>query len=285
MMPVLGTRRVASGPDPVPDRSGPATTTGPSGRPPSSASLESKSTYASDPIPPAESAYQVSSGDLPPTDACLARLPAPPGPEPRESELADASLEQTTSGPPIRPHPGGDQAPPHPATMTPRQRARRDRLIEAALALLEEDDYEQVQVKDVADRAGVSLGTLYNYFSSKERLFAEVLVRWADSLPTNVRSRPLEQARPADRLMEVVHRALRAFERRPQMARPGERDHHVDRSTRDRPHGPYEPGHHGRLHAGARHHGSGAGPADGRRGQRSLRRGRTRVVTGTDLNR
>jgi TetR/AcrR family transcriptional regulator, cholesterol catabolism regulator len=51
--------------------------------------------------------------------------------------------------------------------MTPRQRARRDRLIEAALALLEEDDYEQVQVKDVADRAGVSLGTLYNYFSSK----------------------------------------------------------------------------------------------------------------------
>ncbi|HUJ65008.1 MAG TPA: TetR family transcriptional regulator [Acidimicrobiales bacterium] len=103
--------------------------------------------------------------------------------------------------------------------MTPRQRARRDRLIEAALALLEEDDYDRIQVKDVADRAGVSLGTLYNYFSSKERLFAEVMVRWADSLPTNVRSRPLEQARPADRLIEVVHRALRAFERRPQMAR------------------------------------------------------------------
>jgi AcrR family transcriptional regulator len=103
--------------------------------------------------------------------------------------------------------------------MTPRQRARRDRLIEAALALLETDEYEQIQVKDVADRADVSLGTLYNYFSSKERLFAEVLVRWTSSLPVNVRKRPPELAPPADRLIEVVHRALRAFERRPQMAR------------------------------------------------------------------
>jgi TetR/AcrR family transcriptional regulator, cholesterol catabolism regulator len=108
---------------------------------------------------------------------------------------------------------------PHPATMTPRQRARRERLIQAALAMLETEEYERVQVKEVADRAHVSLGTLYNYFSSKERLFAEVLVHWADSLPTNVRSRPLKAAPPADRLREAVHRALRAFERRPQMAR------------------------------------------------------------------
>lgn len=103
--------------------------------------------------------------------------------------------------------------------MTPRQQARRKRLIEAALVMLETEEYEKVQVKEVADRAHVSLGTLYNYFSSKERLFAEVLVEWADSLPTNVRSRPLKAAPPADRLREAVHRALRAFERRPQMAR------------------------------------------------------------------
>ena len=103
--------------------------------------------------------------------------------------------------------------------MTPRQRARRDRLVEAALALLESNDYERIQVKDVADEAGVSLGTLYNYFSSKDHLFAEVLVRWADNLPTNIRNRPLRQGNPVDRLAEAVHRALRAFERRPQMAR------------------------------------------------------------------
>lgn len=112
-----------------------------------------------------------------------------------------------------------EQRIPHPATMTPRQLDRRDRLIDAAISLLQTEDYEKVQVKEVADQAGVSLGTLYNYFYSKERLFAEALVKWADSLPANIRNRPLRAASPADRLKEAVHRALRAFERRPQMAR------------------------------------------------------------------
>ena len=129
--------------------------------------------------------------------------------------------------------------------MTPRQRDRRNRLIDAALAMLAEEDYERIQVKDVAETAGVSLGTLYNYFSSKERLFAEALVRWADSMPTNIRQRPLRHAGPAEQLKEAVHRALRAFERRPQMARlvhvlemsadgfAGELLHRMDLATTD----------------------------------------------------
>ena len=88
---------------------------------------------------------------------------------------------------------------PLPSTMTPRQRDRRERLVEAGLALLESDDYEHVQVKDIADTAGVSLGTLYNYFFSKERFFAEVMVRWAEDLPTNIRRRPPTQDAPAAR--------------------------------------------------------------------------------------
>lgn len=108
---------------------------------------------------------------------------------------------------------------PHPSTMTPRQRARRERLLEAGQQLLDTEEYEQVQVKEIADNAGVSLGTLYNYFYSKERFFAEVLVRWAENLPTNVRRRPPSQVSPGERLKSTVHRALRAFEARPQMAR------------------------------------------------------------------
>jgi len=42
----------------------------------------------------------------------------------------------------------------------------------------------KIQVKDVATSAQVALGTLYHYFSSKEHLFAEVLVRWAATLRT-----------------------------------------------------------------------------------------------------
>jgi TetR/AcrR family transcriptional regulator, cholesterol catabolism regulator len=108
---------------------------------------------------------------------------------------------------------------PHPSTMTPRQRDRRERLLDAGLEALAQVDYESIQVKDVAENAGVSLGSLYKYFASKERLFAEVLVRWAESLPTHVKRRPPSQALPIDRLRDTVHRALHAFERQPQMAR------------------------------------------------------------------
>jgi AcrR family transcriptional regulator len=102
--------------------------------------------------------------------------------------------------------------------MTPRQRDRRQRLIDAGMAALSTVDYHSIQVKDVAKQAGVSLGSLYSYFSSKERFFAEVLVHWAESLPSRVKHRPPFQISPMDRLRDMVHRALHAFEREPHMA-------------------------------------------------------------------
>ena len=69
-------------------------------------------------------------------------------------------------------------------TLTPAQQARRDRIVDAGLSLLGERAYDKIQVKDVAEAANVALGTLYHYFSSKEHLFAEVLVRWAATLRT-----------------------------------------------------------------------------------------------------
>jgi AcrR family transcriptional regulator len=117
------------------------------------------------------------------------------------------------------PRPRTEQAPPHPSTLTDRQLARRDSLIEAGLALLETQEYERIQVKDVAEKAAVSLGTLYHYFSSKEHLFAEVLVRWASAFGPNVQRRSLAAESPTERLVEVFHRALRAFQHQPQMGR------------------------------------------------------------------
>jgi AcrR family transcriptional regulator len=108
---------------------------------------------------------------------------------------------------------------PHPSTLKPRQREKRDRLIDSALHLLDTFDYEEVQISDVAKHAHVSRATLYSYFSSKERLFSAALLRWADTLPTNIRNRPLRAGAPPERLKEAMHRAVRAFEVKPQMAR------------------------------------------------------------------
>jgi AcrR family transcriptional regulator len=50
--------------------------------------------------------------------------------------------------------------------------ARRRDILDAARELLERDGYERLSVRDVARGAGVSLGTVYNYFESREGLFA-----------------------------------------------------------------------------------------------------------------
>lgn len=105
------------------------------------------------------------------------------------------------------------------AKLTPAQQARRDRIVDAGLTLLGERDFDKIQVKDVAVEAGVALGTVYHYFSSKDHLFAEVLVRWAATLRTNISRNPLRGDTDAQRLAHVINRSVRAFQRQPSLAR------------------------------------------------------------------
>jgi AcrR family transcriptional regulator len=105
------------------------------------------------------------------------------------------------------------------STLTKSQQARRDRIVDAGLALLGERDFDKIQVKDIAVEANVALGTLYHYFSSKEHLFAEVLVRWAGTLRTNISRNPLRGPTDAQRLTQVINRSVRAFQRQPSLAR------------------------------------------------------------------
>ena len=69
-----------------------------------------------------------------------------------------------------------------------RKQARPGELLDAALALFVEKGFAATRVEEVAARAGVSKGTLFLYFSSKEELFKAVvrenisgrLDEWAD---------------------------------------------------------------------------------------------------------
>jgi TetR/AcrR family transcriptional regulator, cholesterol catabolism regulator len=102
---------------------------------------------------------------------------------------------------------------------TPAQQARRRAVVDAGLTLLGDRDYEHIQMKDVAEHANVALGTLYHYFASKEHLFAEVLVEWAQRLGPNVSRNPLKGRSDRERVAEVFHRSVRAFQRQPQLAK------------------------------------------------------------------
>jgi AcrR family transcriptional regulator len=50
----------------------------------------------------------------------------------------------------------------------------RARLIESAQAVFEETGFLEARISDIADRAGLSHGSFYHYFDSKEQIFREV---------------------------------------------------------------------------------------------------------------
>jgi TetR/AcrR family transcriptional regulator, cholesterol catabolism regulator len=94
------------------------------------------------------------------------------------------------------------------------QFARRRRIVTAALEALERQEYEQIQIRDVALAAEVALGTLYRYFSSKEHLYAAVLQEWAAfERPRRARAANLTSQQ---RARQRIHSIIRAFERQPQ---------------------------------------------------------------------
>ncbi|MBL7498703.1 TetR/AcrR family transcriptional regulator [Frankia sp. CNm7] len=98
------------------------------------------------------------------------------------------------------------------------QAARRQRIIDAARTLLEEQEYEQIQIRDVAATAKFALGTVYRYFSSKEHLYAVVLRTWGSDFDrTSIRHQ--DEDDPMRRLEQRMRSVLAAFERRPHFFR------------------------------------------------------------------
>jgi AcrR family transcriptional regulator len=102
--------------------------------------------------------------------------------------------------------------------LTKGQAARRERVLRAALELASEGGYDAVQMRDVAAKADVALGTIYRYFSSKDHLLAAAMTQWVSDLERRVNQRPAQGDTVAERVMHILRRALRAMDREPRRA-------------------------------------------------------------------
>jgi AcrR family transcriptional regulator len=96
--------------------------------------------------------------------------------------------------------------PPHCAGDAAREAFRRD-LHQAAERVFSEKGFAAAKMTDIAGEAGVAVGTLYNYFQSKEEIFHEIFAArsgefMAALMPALRASSPIEQ------LSELVRRAL-----------------------------------------------------------------------------
>lgn len=99
--------------------------------------------------------------------------------------------------------------------LTEKQAARRQRVIRAALDLASAGGYDGVQMREVADRADVALGTVYHYFTSKDHLLAEALNEWVETLAASVERHPPAGDTTLGRVLDLLRRSTGRMEEFP----------------------------------------------------------------------
>ncbi len=97
------------------------------------------------------------------------------------------------------------------------QRERRKRILDATLALASKGGYDAVQMRTVAERADVALGTLYRYFPSKIHLLVSALVLEFERTQEKLDRRPIPGDTPYDRMLHVLSRVTRTMQREPML--------------------------------------------------------------------
>jgi TetR/AcrR family transcriptional regulator, cholesterol catabolism regulator len=105
------------------------------------------------------------------------------------------------------------------AEMTSRQLIRRAKILEAVIDLIADVGADAVQMRDVAQRSGVALATVYRYFNSKDYLLAAALEDWQKRLTRRIlasRGGRRDQG-PLPGILDYLRRAQRAFHRNPHM--------------------------------------------------------------------
>ena len=97
------------------------------------------------------------------------------------------------------------------------QRDRRKRIIDATIALASKGGYDAVQMRAVAERADVALGTLYRYFPSKIHLLVSGLAREFEQALDRMDRVTVPGDTPAERLLFVLGRTTRSLQRDPNL--------------------------------------------------------------------
>ena len=92
----------------------------------------------------------------------------------------------------------------------------RARLLAAAKEIFEEHGFLDARISDIAERAGLSHGSFYHYFESKEEIFREVATAVEEQLSAPVTSvilDPDSHAPPRERVREAIRQHMESYRR------------------------------------------------------------------------
>ncbi|MET9229108.1 MULTISPECIES: cholesterol catabolism transcriptional regulator KstR [Lentzea] len=97
------------------------------------------------------------------------------------------------------------------------QRERRKRIVDATIALASKGGFDAVQMRAVADRADVALGTLYRYFPSKVHLLVSSLAVELERAQEKMDRTTVPGESPYERVLFVLGRITRGLQRNPHL--------------------------------------------------------------------
>jgi AcrR family transcriptional regulator len=89
-----------------------------------------------------------------------------------------------------------------------RSRDKRDRVLAAAAALLQELPFDEIGTRQIADRAEVSVGSLYRFFPDKDAIFDALSAAWLEKV---LQVMDAQLAAPPATPAELVDRVVEAF--------------------------------------------------------------------------
>lgn len=92
--------------------------------------------------------------------------------------------------------------------------ATRARILDAAKTVFENDGFLEARISDIAEQAGLSHGSFYHYFDSKEQIFREVAKEMSDLLNAPLSTSifiPSSTAPPRERIRDGIRRYLESY--------------------------------------------------------------------------
>ncbi len=82
----------------------------------------------------------------------------------------------------------------------------KEKITEKSIQLFDQKGFSETSIQDIVDSIGVTKGTFYYYFSSKEELLMDIHLRYIDEMLSNQEEILKDESKPCkDKLFEIFH--------------------------------------------------------------------------------
>ncbi|KJS81349.1 MAG: hypothetical protein JM58_17130 [Peptococcaceae bacterium BICA1-8] len=84
------------------------------------------------------------------------------------------------------------------------EKPKKQLILEAAFEVFTKKGFHSTKVEEIAERAGIGKGTIYEYFKSKADVFHEMYIWYVDKYFAELEEGLLIETEPVDKLLKIV---------------------------------------------------------------------------------